>query len=238
MDEEHYKYLQTRPQINFHPIGEDDFPKCDNFAIVIPYRDRMNHLNRFLNNRNIKKLNTTIYVFEQAFGKRFNRGALFNAACRELADKHERLILHDVDLLPNEKMAEYYYADSDVIHLSLPEISHKYDYHHYFGGVLSISVSDYQKINGFPNNFFGWGAEDDALYNRVAGANLKVYRPTSGDYFVIDHQAPSSGAKNPFMREMEIDDYNDSVKEGLNEIKYDLLGIEKTSQFIKYTVDF
>lgn len=39
-------------------------------------------------------------------------------------------------------------------------------YNQYFGGVSSLSKEQYLKINGFPNNYWGWGGEDDDIYNR------------------------------------------------------------------------
>lgn len=39
-------------------------------------------------------------------------------------------------------------------------------YHQYFGGVSAMSKDQYLKINGLPNNYWGWGGEDDDIYNR------------------------------------------------------------------------
>ena len=37
----------------------------------------------------------------------------------------------------------------------------------YFGGITSFSEKQFREINGFPNNFWGWGGEDDELYKRT-----------------------------------------------------------------------
>ena len=35
-----------------------------------------------------------------------------------------------------------------------------------FGGVAALKKEHFQLVNGFSNQFFGWGGEDDDLYNR------------------------------------------------------------------------
>lgn len=39
-------------------------------------------------------------------------------------------------------------------------------YNEFFGGVSGLTVEQFKKINGFPNAFWGWGGEDDDLWNR------------------------------------------------------------------------
>jgi len=34
------------------------------------------------------------------------------------------------------------------------------------GGILSITDTDFWKVNGYSNLFFMWGGEDDSLFNR------------------------------------------------------------------------
>lgn len=36
-------------------------------------------------------------------------------------------------------------------------------YKTYFGGVSALSPEQYLKMNGFPNNYWGWGGEDDDI---------------------------------------------------------------------------
>ena len=44
----------------------------------------------------------------------------------------------------------------------------------YFGGITSFSAGQFKQINGFPNNFWGWGGEDDELYKRTKKVRLKI----------------------------------------------------------------
>ena len=43
----------------------------------------------------------------------------------------------------------------------------------YFGGITSFSASQFRQINGFPNNFWGWGGEDDELYKRTKKVEIE-----------------------------------------------------------------
>lgn len=47
-----------------------------------------------------------------------------------------------------------------------PSLSLRLPYNEFFGGVSGLTVEQFQKINGFPNAFWGWGGEDDDLWNR------------------------------------------------------------------------
>uniref|UniRef100_A0A8C8RN40 Beta-1,4-galactosyltransferase n=1 Tax=Pelusios castaneus TaxID=367368 RepID=A0A8C8RN40_9SAUR len=59
----------------------------------------------------------------------------------------------------------------------------------FFGGVSGLTVEQFKKINGFPNAFWGWGGEDDDLWNRVHYAGYNVTRPEGdlGKYKSIPH---------------------------------------------------
>lgn len=39
-------------------------------------------------------------------------------------------------------------------------------YASYFGGVSGLSKAQFLRINGFPNEYWGWGGEDDDIFNR------------------------------------------------------------------------
>lgn len=46
----------------------------------------------------------------------------------------------------------------------------------HFGGVTAFSSNDFQRINGFSNVYWGWGGEDDDLYQRIIFHNLTATR--------------------------------------------------------------
>ena len=45
-------------------------------------------------------------------------------------------------------------------------------YKEFFGGVSGLTVEQFRKINGFPNAFWGWGGEDDDLWNRYVEVQI------------------------------------------------------------------
>lgn len=60
----------------------------------------------------------------------------------------------------------------------------------YFGGVSCMTTSDFIRINGFSNSYWGWGAEDDDLYRRTVYHNLTIQhaQPLSlASYTIISH---------------------------------------------------
>lgn len=81
------------------------------------------------------------------------------------------LILHDVDLLPSQQHFERAYLpiwsakNNDVIHLASAWT--RYNYPTFLGGAIAIPLVLFWQIGGMPIDFFGWGGEDDALYNRL-----------------------------------------------------------------------
>ncbi len=83
------------------------------------------------------------------------------------------MVMHDVDLIPESDLNVYKCQDSPR-HLSLSirrygkqRAVNEYERSPYdllIGGVLVIKPSVYRRINGFSNEYWNWGAEDDGIY--------------------------------------------------------------------------
>lgn len=61
------------------------------------------------------------------------------------------------------------YRDSEILPLDQVDlwfVVRSLPYSEFFGGVSGLTVEQFRKINGFPNAFWGWGGEDDDLWNR------------------------------------------------------------------------
>lgn len=165
---------------------DEAIPK--NIAIVIPYRNRKMHLERF-NQRMEEHVdfwekrgvhhNLTVYVVEQFDEKLFNRGWLLNIgvnqAMRDAETSGQKLsciVTHDVDTLPFPEV-DYGWctwptqlsSEHECFDWSVP-------YPEFSGAVLSMSPAHWQQVNGYSNSFWGWGGEDDDLYWRLRQQGL------------------------------------------------------------------
>jgi len=192
-----------------------------------------------------------IYIICQSDdGRKFNRGKLINIGfIRAQEDGCNIIIPHDVDLLPSDKLAKYYLTFPErPVHIA--RVWNRYSKNpKYFGGVVSISAQTYTMINGFPNNFWGWGGEDDEFYRRLVDEiQVKPAQPpTKGSY--IDLEDMDIGTKLKVLKENQswkcmnkrevLQEGKDTWKEeGLNSTKFkqwNTLQINPFCQFI--TVD-
>ncbi|XP_050738620.1 beta-1,4-N-acetylgalactosaminyltransferase bre-4-like isoform X5 [Eriocheir sinensis] len=166
-------------------------------AIIIPYRDRrshlaalVHHLHPFLQRQLIEY---NIYVVEQAGNGPFNRGMLMNVGFTEALQQfpYDCILLHDVDLVPEDDR-NLYTCPQPPRHMSALISSHHYRliYPGYFGGVSAMTTDQFRAINGFSNEFWGWGAEDDDLFKRVRHKKLNIsrYPGELGRYTMLSHK--------------------------------------------------
>ncbi len=113
---------------------------------------------------------------------KFNLGLLKNIGFKEASKKHTDktyYVLTDVDLLPSVGLVKDYITyPKQPIHLG--NVGTRYNVDGYdktfLGGVISVSKKDFEKVNGYPNNFWGWGGEDNALNRRFTDNKIKVIK--------------------------------------------------------------
>jgi hypothetical protein len=227
-------------------------------AIIIPFQDahkeqnRRAQLDKFIpymtEYLKSSSADFEIIVAEQFVDdKKFNRGALLNIGF-DIAAKHgcNVFILHDVDLLPSKELLEYYTS----VPASPCHIARVWDRYNsnakYFGGIVAFTEAHFRLINGFPNDFWGWGGEDDALIDRVRSVKLDVSFPTQGD--ITDLENLDLDDKLQLLREhseWKCADKWEKVKEnktnwkvnGLSNLKYEIIDtVVLGSHCTKYTV--
>ena len=131
---------------------------------------------------------------------KFNLGILknigFSLAKQSMKGKQNAYyILSDVDLLPSQGLIQDYLRyPENPIHLANKGTRYNMDGRdrNFLGGVLSITDKDFEKANGYPNNFWAWGGEDNALNYRLRANKIQIEKPTEP---VIDLEELSLGDK-------------------------------------------
>lgn len=194
-------------------------------AIIVPHRDRLTHLANFLSHFSKLKLyyncHIDIFVIDQLDGEKFNRGLLLNIGYKIsrifLNNTYDRYIFHDVDSYPTQELFNLYSTLYEKnIHYASPYLNYKYAYDQFMGGIIGLSKESFEKINGFPVNFWGWGGEDDALRVRMSKNNIVVYRPRKGEYILESHDPPTKMEINEHKRKNRNYDSIHWKDEGLN----------------------
>jgi len=151
-------------------------------GIIVPYRARDRQLlifkkviTTYLNNKNIPY---ELIIVEQDKARLFNRGKLLNVGyvhAKKL--KCDYVVFHDVDMIP----VDVDYSPSDFpVQLSTKFISpepsfSRIIFDEYFGGVTIFPMNIFEMINGYSNQFWGWGYEDNDLLHRCRQYSVDLY---------------------------------------------------------------
>ena len=188
-----------------------------NKIFIIPYRNRDTHKKIF-----IKKMthylrneeNWELYFSHQCDERPFNRGATKNIGFLAIKNKYPNhykditFIFHDVDTYPSEDGLINYNTTDGVV-------KHFYGFDFALGGMFAIKGKDFEKTLGFPN-FWGWGFEDNTIYDRCIKNNIKVDRsnffPVNDKRIIREddgiYRLLSKGDVSVYKYE-EFDNYND-----------------------------
>jgi predicted glycosyltransferase involved in capsule biosynthesis len=207
-------------------------------CVVVPYRDRQSHLLEFVpymqNILNSQNIDYHILVVEQEDGKPFNRAKLLNVGYDYTKTKYDYYCFHDVDMLPLD--SDYEYCESPT-HLAAAaeQFSWKLPYPEYFGGVTIFNNESFKTINGYSNEYWGWGAEDDDVYRRVLTKGITPYRK-NGRYRSLDHD--HTIVNHEYARNTEYLRRSKTLidTDGLSSLKYTILIEEKIDHYTKITV--
>lgn len=159
--------------------------------IVVPYRARPNQLELFKNyiktinkyqneDINIQSLDNKIVtlIISQDNTQLFNRGLLLNIGVKILEKQFnikdtDSIVLHDIDFhFKQHKIYNYYIK---------PQINTTYKLYCFndsilstIGGVALTTLPTFKNVNGLPNNFWGWGAEDTLFQYRHIYKNVNI----------------------------------------------------------------
>ncbi len=141
-------------------------------AIIVPYRGRPEHLARFVPHMAEyfqRDPNLSLHIVEQAGTGIFNRGKLKNVGYALARNASDYVCFHDIDYLP---LAADYSWSPRPARLIWHGLTHGEDWHTFLAAVVLFDKPSFERINGFPNGYWGWGFEDAELGVRCDMAGI------------------------------------------------------------------
>eukprot|EP00092_Neocalanus_flemingeri_P070776 GFUD01086903.1.p1 GENE.GFUD01086903.1~~GFUD01086903.1.p1 ORF type:complete len:493 (+),score=97.72 GFUD01086903.1:144-1622(+) len=225
---------------------EDDLPNvaeggeflpsaCDpkySLAIILPFRNRDSQLRIFLNFIHPilmrQNIHYRIFVISQDDEETFNRAMLFNVGFSEASKMSDWdcFVFHDVDLLPEDDRNLYTCPDMPRhMSVSVNKFNYKLPYKDLFGGVSALSKEHFKLVNGFSNQFWGWGGEDDDMSKRIHYHKLRItrYKPEVARYTMLKHKQEKVNKERARVLRTSHRRYK---TDGLNSLKYQVLAKE------------
>ncbi len=184
--------------LQFTSIGTDN----KHMGVVVPYRDRAAHLAEFLptlqkflaDNPHKAPGRTSVVIVEQQAGGEFNRGKLKNVGYALLRDSIDYVCFHDVDYCPSR--ADYRDPRQGWVHLASKGaevtldprgFSIAHDMSRFTGGAVLFAKPAFEQVNGFSNQYWGWGFEDADLNGRCLVRRIPFAR-RSGRFKTLPHE--------------------------------------------------
>ena len=161
-------------------------------GIIIPYRDRQQHLQQiiphlamyFTRDKIDSALDVRILVVEQPAGAPFNRGLMLNIGFKLISDSIDYVCFHDVDYLPI--WADYRRPEQPTMIVWDGFSSRPIDPANptkgrivnnpteLFSAVVLMRVEQFERANGYATSYWGWGFEDNDLRCRLERAGYQI----------------------------------------------------------------
>ncbi|XP_050049401.2 beta-1,4-N-acetylgalactosaminyltransferase bre-4-like isoform X1 [Dermacentor andersoni] len=235
-------YIPTKMDVPSLEAVEGEFPdvmtggrfrpkECTSrhrLAILIPYRNREEHLKIFIYNIHRvlarQQIDYGVFVIEQGDNKEFNRAKLLNIGFVESTALYDYqcFVFHDIDLVPVDDR-NVYTCPQQPRHMSV-RIDEKsgVPYVLMFGGVSALSKELMLRVNGYSNVYWGWGAEDDDMTFRLKHINQTILRRPAdiARYKSLRHtQSKKNEARHGILKDWE----KRYKTDGLNSLKYKVM---------------
>jgi len=221
-------------------------------TIVIPFRDREAHLKELLPPLTTKLgeqgIRHRILVVEQEAGQPFNRGKLINVGFRHAQADTDYYCIHDVDAIP---VVADYRCPSQPLRLVTRLLSTNRPESicptHYFSGAISITREQVFAVNGFSNEYWGWGKEDDEFLFRLQLAGYLCCFDSLGAFHDLPNpkaqqvgrpglRPPAHVRHNRARRSRLMRGLLDPAEDGLTTLHYTLLAEERHGSYDKVRV--
>jgi hypothetical protein len=175
-------------------------------GVCVPYRNREEHLKEFVPTISkflqSKGIEFGIYLGHQIDDKLFNRGAMKNIAAKQAFDDGcDYVVWHDIDMVPEDDTCDYSYPIDNPQHIAvnISQSDYNLKYEQYFGGAVLFTKEQVEATNGYSNDYWDWGMEDDDLFWRCVKEGM--VETTTLDYIkekqVAEFDGTSSFIKIP-----------------------------------------
>jgi hypothetical protein len=142
-------------------------------GVCVPYRNREEHMNQFVphisNFLDKQGIDHTIYIAHQRDEFLFNRGLMKNIAAKHAFDDGcDYIVWHDIDMVPEDESCDYSYPEENPQHIAvrISQSDYQLKYQEYFGGAILFTKEQVMATNGYSNDYWDWGMEDDDLFWR------------------------------------------------------------------------
>jgi len=209
-------------------------------AFVVPYRNREQHLIRFIPHYKRLFPDADIYIVHQLGKGFFNRGMLLNIGFIYAEDKADAFDLSDIDMLAVEGQVDYSFPEA-VTHLASAVSQYNYvlPYPGYFSGHVLLTAAHMRSVNGFYNDYPGYGCEDDCFYRSFLERNLPVHR-RYGKYESLPHERvieKDEDMRKAFKRNWEISSRPRDFSNGLDSCKYEIVEVHELPGYTQIEVN-
>lgn len=209
-------------------------------AVIVPYRDRAEHLKRFIpaitQQLEAESIDFDIHVVEQSNTGLFNKGKTCNTGFA-LTPGYDWYCFHDVDAVPLMN-GDYSKPTNSAIalHGMSSKLGFEADLSTNMGLACIFLAADFELINGFSNNYWGWGAEDNDLTWRCVNKGVKIdKRPIIYEHFEDLVTADMSHYKENCEYITSQYDYNE---DGLNTLRFSLIKTQSLNGYSHHLVEF
>ncbi len=219
-------------------------------AIIVPFRDRQSHLEKFIPHMHSylrdKGVDYNIFIIEQRDNKPFNRGKLLNVGFKETCGNYDYYCFHDVDMLPANNDCDYSYTDGAC---RLSHFVSQFGFvprppNEFGGGVIMVNKSILANVNGFSNDYWGWGVEDSDFSHRCSKADVEVeFR--KGRYFSLSHEPNGDTSGKPAspntvknrVRFSQLQQDGEVGLDGLTNLEYEVVSKKETDKYTLISVN-
>ena len=210
----------------------ENYGNKNNLVIILPVRNREENLKEYLEKMipifNYQNIDYKIFVIEQSKNNRFNKGKINNIGFLEALKENKnntRFLFNDVDNYPLKRDLIDYNTKIKGVH-------HFFGSPKWLGGFFMTDKNTFQKVNGYSNNYWGWGGEDKDLLHRINSKNIFVdrsvfFKRDRKNNKVIKDDIGEERDRNNNYRKINIEQQTkykmNKINEGLNNCEYKIL---------------